>query len=61
MSFNTSIQMLTVGWNAKRFAESKSTRTAARRSVFRAATSKSKPQKKIILIYYYTFILFQQC
>ncbi len=31
--------MLTVAWNEKRFVESKSARQAARRSVFRAATS----------------------
>jgi hypothetical protein len=32
--------MLTLVWNEKRFVESKSARNAARRSVFRAATSK---------------------
>lgn len=40
MSFNKSIQMLTVVWNEKRFLESKSAYRAARRSVFRASTSK---------------------
>ena len=40
MSFNKSVQMLTLVWNEKRFVESKSARNAARRSVFRAATSK---------------------
>lgn len=43
MSFNKSIQMLTVVWNEKRFLESKSAYRAARRSVFRASTSKIIP------------------
>ncbi|CAF0906973.1 unnamed protein product [Adineta ricciae] len=38
MAFNQSILPLTVAWNAKRFAESKSARMAARRSIFRAST-----------------------
>lgn len=38
--------MLTVGWNAKRFAESKSAHKAARRSVFRAATTMLKTELK---------------
>ncbi|CAF5228412.1 unnamed protein product, partial [Rotaria magnacalcarata] len=38
MSLNTSMQMLTLAWNGKRFKESKSARSAARRSIFRATT-----------------------
>ncbi|CAF1391518.1 unnamed protein product [Rotaria magnacalcarata] len=38
MSLNTSMQMLTLAWNGKRFKESKSARNAARRSIFRATT-----------------------
>jgi hypothetical protein len=44
MSFNQSIHTLTLVWNEKRFVESKSARNAARRSVFRAATSKLEKQ-----------------
>jgi hypothetical protein len=54
MSFNKSIQMLTLVWNEKRFTESKSARNAARRSVFRAATSKLKTHE----IKNHSFILF---
>ena len=41
--------MLTVGWNEKRFVESKSARIAARRSVFRAATSKLNKSHQLVL------------
>jgi len=46
MSFNKSIHMLTLAWNEKRFVESKSARNAARRSIFRASTSKLKKDTK---------------
>jgi hypothetical protein len=46
MSFNKSIQMLTIVWNEKRFVESKSARNAARRSLFRASTSKLPKQNQ---------------
>jgi hypothetical protein len=45
MSFDKSIQPLTFGWNERRFVESKSSRNAARRSIFRAATSKLKKHR----------------
>lgn len=34
--------MLNLVWNEKRFVESKSARNAARRSIYRASTSKFK-------------------
>ncbi len=46
--------MLTIVWNEKRFVESKSARNAARRSVFRAATSKledTRSQKSLIHLF----------
>ncbi|CAF1371194.1 unnamed protein product [Rotaria sordida] len=48
MSFNASIQMLTLAWNEKRFNESKSAYNAARRSVFRAATILLNSELKIL-------------
>ena len=40
MSLNQSVHKLNLIWNEKRFMESKSTRLAARRSVFRAGTGR---------------------
>ncbi|CAF0848545.1 unnamed protein product [Rotaria sp. Silwood1] len=48
MSFNTSIQTLTLAWNEKRFNESKSARNAARRSIFRAASILLNTELKIL-------------
>ncbi|CAF0769132.1 unnamed protein product [Adineta ricciae] len=48
MAFNQSILPLTVAWNGKRFAESKSARMAARRSIFRASTIMLNTEWKIL-------------
>jgi hypothetical protein len=47
--------MLTVAWNEKRFVESKSARRAARRSVFRASTSKCKSSHEMIHLFVFQF------
>ena len=40
MSSDKSVEMLNIGWNEKRFHESKSMRRAARQSIFRAKLGK---------------------
>jgi len=47
--------MLTLVWNEKRFVESKSARNAARRSIFRASTSKLKKDTKSKIIDSFVF------